>query len=672
MNTQPTVDFTKKKLEQKVINSLLGSSFALQKQNQHGHEGTSTGNRTGASAPASSQESKAEEPLHHSESGLTITSRHQLTQHDNLSTATLTPVGLKNAAKEHSNEMALESLSHLALAMDRDGAAAKGTNNIIDIPKKPEPMDHEPIHTVPLAPVSTSGKGRPILTHAKPALIQTQPAHPSRPNLKMVYSQPSMAPAKAASYIPSASAASFTPSLTSPSSPNTLRTGLRLRKQSYISSQSSSSSLDQHSLQPQTGWSPSRVGIPTKKKSSGAASFTSDMAASVPVAAPSPAMSFMQSLNQKATFSFASLSDAGMANALMVEYEVGDEIGDYTLVKELGSGAFSKVFLGTTSVCPTFDAPLAADGLYEVAVKIVPRRDDDDDETPIGRRRAGDENGHTLEGRDLEMEYLRQIDRETAIWSRLHHPYILEMSEVIRLDDATIIISELAKFGTLLDYIQKRDLEEWECKRLFGMVASALEYLHLQVGIIHHDVKLENILMTAEGVCKLGDFGLAQEMIRPHIGVGNIILPISNPHAHPLDCPGFCCAIQNGPKETIHLSLPRVKPTHIGNTGSLHYLSPEELAPQPMGEIASLMPRPTCDMWALGCVLYGILTSRLPFNDSFLPRLQMLILNGKYDASKLLRRSAPAGEVVAGLLEKDVDKRWDIKQVMTCAWLNSP
>lgn len=280
------------------------------------------------------------------------------------------------------------------------------------------------------------------------------------------------------------------------------------------------------------------------------------------------------------------------------------------------------------------------------------------------------------EKKDTELDLLRRISRETAIWSRLHHPNILEMIEVIRLQDATVIICELAMGGTLLNYIQRFGhpaLKEREALYFFKQIASALDYLHNQVGIIHHDIKLENILLTENYAVKIADFGLSLELLKPHQGVGNIVLPESDPHAHPPNCPGFCCSLKNntaGPSETIHLSLPRFKIAQVGNAGSLHYLAPEDLAPPSSDQAHLALPKPFCDMWAAGCCLFALLTGSLPFNDSFLPRLQMQILNAKYDTAKLLGVSEQARGVVAGLLEKDTEKRWDVSRVLKSEWLS--
>ena len=63
------------------------------------------------------------------------------------------------------------------------------------------------------------------------------------------------------------------------------------------------------------------------------------------------------------------------------------------------------------------------ESLYSVAVKVV-IKSGDDEESDTGT------SGKINRTKDTELDYLKQIDRETAIWSRLHYPYILEMNEV--------------------------------------------------------------------------------------------------------------------------------------------------------------------------------------------------------------------------------------------------
>ena len=435
------------------------------------------------------------------------------------------------------------------------------------------------------------------------------------------------------------------------------------------------------------------------------------------------------------------------------DYGVGDEIGEYTLIRELGRGAFSIVFEAVTPIAPlnlnsamdgagnqVSSASASVDGqngispqssgvLYSVAVKIVMKSKQDDDtattssplvQSPFssissssarGDRKSYDYHGgnaqhpqrqqqrhHTqplpfstttkpttttnTTTKDDELDYLRQIDRETAIWSRLHHPSILEMKEVIRLDDATIIISELAAGGTLLQYLQNASaksgggggLEEQQAKRIYREIGGAIEYLHVRVGVIHHDVKLENVLMSSDGRVKLCDFGFAVESGGGGVG------KYGEGNGHGEGCPGLCCAGKGGIGETLHLSLGRrgdvAESGGGGGTGSLHYLAPEHLMPPTIASGGSSIFLPQGekgDIWAFGCILYALLTGTLPFCDSFLPRLQMSILNASYDKSRLAagKASKEACDLVGEMLERDWKRRASITECLKSAWLRS-
>lgn len=250
------------------------------------------------------------------------------------------------------------------------------------------------------------------------------------------------------------------------------------------------------------------------------------------------------------------------------------------------------------------------------------------------------------------------------------------MNEVIRLKDATIIISELASGGTLLSYIQKNGspgLSENVCKHFYKQIADALSYLHLTVGIIHHDVKLENVLLTHDLQVKMCDFGFAVEVVE------------GRARDHEPNCPGLCCAVRNnllvggGLGEMISLSLQQ--PNSVANekeghtaTGSLHYLAPEHLMPQtfvtkkeegPMGEKG--------DIWAFGCILYAMITGTLPFCESFLPRLQISIVNGAYDHDRLdkVGVSSDVKLLIGNMLQKDWKIRYNIRDCIQSSWVRS-
>ena len=67
---------------------------------------------------------------------------------------------------------------------------------------------------------------------------------------------------------------------------------------------------------------------------------------------------------------------------------------------------------------------------------------------------------------------------------------------------------------------------------------------------------------------------------------------------------------------------------------------------------------PSGDVWALGCVFYAMIRKRLPFNDSYMPKLQLLILGVKYE-----KLDGEEGKVLDRMLCLDLDKRAGIKQL---------
>ena len=105
------------------------------------------------------------------------------------------------------------------------------------------------------------------------------------------------------------------------------------------------------------------------------------------------------------------------------------------------------------------------------------------------------------------------LRRESFLWSKLSHPHLLRMFESFETDDAIFVVMELAKDGPLLDYVLKNGhpgLTESLAKSFFTQIASALQYLHSTMGIVHRDVKLENILVDESSkTVKLADFGLS-------------------------------------------------------------------------------------------------------------------------------------------------------------------
>ncbi|KAJ3155725.1 hypothetical protein HDU86_004194 [Geranomyces michiganensis] len=327
------------------------------------------------------------------------------------------------------------------------------------------------------------------------------------------------------------------------------------------------------------------------------------------------------SLNQSPAVSFlASLADLSLTSDEHPrgEYRAGDQVGDFLLGAEIGAGAFSKVFEAEVIEGPHKH-------LGKVALKIVAK----DQPTEQGCQ-------------DVQ----RFIEHETTVWSRLRHPHVLEMLEIMDTDDAVFVVSERVSEDLLQNIRLRGKLPEEVARKLFRQIASALRYLHEEVQVVHRDVKCENILLDGNGDAKLADFGLSCYMASP----GSESPPIS------------LVSSKSSPSMLPDLSSSSPEPVFL--MGSIHYCAPEQLRQTTQCNAAS-------DMWSLGCVLFAMLTGSMPFSDTYAPRLQMMILNGRWDQSKLEASgcSSAAKKVVTGLLKPKITERWGTNEVWASEWL---
>jgi serine/threonine-protein kinase len=156
---------------------------------------------------------------------------------------------------------------------------------------------------------------------------------------------------------------------------------------------------------------------------------------------------------------------------------VGQHIGRYRILEELGSGGMSVVYKG-------FDTVLDR----EVAVKVL--------------------HPHLAS----RQESRQRLAREAKAVARLHHPNILEVFDFSAADaQDAYLVTEYVRGRTLKDYVD--ELGPLEPPELAAMViheiASALAHAH-EAGVIHRDNKSENVMVREDGVLKLMDFGIAK------------------------------------------------------------------------------------------------------------------------------------------------------------------
>lgn len=245
---------------------------------------------------------------------------------------------------------------------------------------------------------------------------------------------------------------------------------------------------------------------------------------------------------------------------------------------------------------------------------------------------------------------LSDFDREIAVWKRLKHPNILPLLDCLRFDHARIAITPVAENGTLLEFIEKNGaLSEEKARSLFRQIVEAVHHMHVEHGIAHRDIKLDNILLDAKLHPYLCDFGLSE-------CVGRDMWKARNTSSTSLD---------GGSVERTE--------GDIFCRGSLWYLPPEELDPSvslssSVFDSGGDKNQGKGDIWALGVVLYGMVSGRLPFTDDFLPRLQQTVSQGHYEP--LPDHFSPdLKNIIQRMLTVDVEKRPDVATLLQDPWL---
>mmetsp|Transcript_11407 Transcript_11407/g.19248 ORF Transcript_11407/g.19248 Transcript_11407/m.19248 type:complete len:187 (-) Transcript_11407:513-1073(-) len=136
----------------------------------------------------------------------------------------------------------------------------------------------------------------------------------------------------------------------------------------------------------------------------------------------------------------------------------------------------------------------------------------------VVKRSTHKKSGHvvalkTYEKKNLVQEEASQaLHREIYILASLKHPNIMRLHEVIDLRTNVHLVMELCSGTNLFHQLKKRKpyqrFSEQESAPIFAQIVSAVQYMHSH-GIVHRDLKLDNILIDGMGKIKLIDFGFA-------------------------------------------------------------------------------------------------------------------------------------------------------------------
>jgi len=211
--------------------------------------------------------------------------------------------------------------------------------------------------------------------------------------------------------------------------------------------------------------------------------------------------------------------------------------------------------------------------------------------------------------RNDEFAWARLL-REARLASQLSHPHIGAIYDLGEEDGNAFVTMEYIEGLPLSEVIPEGGMPAEQVRRYGAEIANALAYAH-EHGVIHGDLKGSNILITSEGSTKLVDFGLGRRIPR------------------------------NGMAEITSSRLPLGEAS--ATAGTLPYLAPEVLR----GDTTSM----ASDCWALGVLLYQMVTGELPFQGWTPFELSMEIMVGT--PSKLGQVLEPLQSVVRRCLEKD-------------------
>ena len=201
--------------------------------------------------------------------------------------------------------------------------------------------------------------------------------------------------------------------------------------------------------------------------------------------------------------------------------------GRYRIIRRLGQGGMARVYLAQ-------DESLHR----EVAIKVLADRHSDD------------------------PHFIERFQREARAAARLNHPNIVQVYDQSQTAGMSYIVQEYVEGETLKDLIRRESpIEPRRAITIALQILAALRVAHQQ-GVIHRDVKPQNILVQPDGKIKVADFGIASAGDTEMTEAGSIV-------------------------------------------GTAQYLAPEQARGLPVG--------PPADLYAVGIVLYEMLSGRVPF-----------------------------------------------------------
>ena len=218
-----------------------------------------------------------------------------------------------------------------------------------------------------------------------------------------------------------------------------------------------------------------------------------------------------------------------------------------------------------------------------------------------------------------DPESMSRLRREARALAQLNHPHVATIHELAEFEGFCGLVMELVPGLTLAEMIAERRLVPHEVAGIGQQITAALEAAH-ERGVVHRDLKPANIKITPDGAVKVIDFGLAKA--------------------------------EDGKRDPADRSPLASMVTRTGVvTGTVSYMSPEQAR-------GAATDRRT-DIWALGCVLFEMLSGRRAFEGPTPSDTLVMILDRQPDWTLLPPTTPPAlTRILRRCLEKDVRRRW--------------